>query len=298
MRPFRFGTNLRSLTDVAPFARWAEGAGFDALLLPDHLGGRLSPFVALAAVAAATERVRLGTYVLNVPFWNPALLAREIVTLDALSGGRFELGLGAGHMKAEFDRAGIPWEPFDLRCARVETFVDDLDRLLAEAADGAERGLAARRPTVMIGSSSDRLMRLAVRSADVVAHSGLRQVPQAALGTFRILSVDEQDERTAFVRAEAAAAGREAGEIEHAVLLQQVEITDDRDAALALLADDFEMPADALATTPFIAVGTAEQVADQLLAARDRFGFTYVTTHQPSAEALAQAVPLVRARES
>src|SRR3990170_3187087 len=108
MHAFRFGTNIRDAADVAGFARWAEDAGYDSLLLPDHLGVRLSPFATLAAVAAATERVRVGTCVINVPFWNPALLAREVATLDVLSGGRVELGLGAGHMKSEFDMAGIP----------------------------------------------------------------------------------------------------------------------------------------------------------------------------------------------
>jgi probable F420-dependent oxidoreductase len=304
MRPFRFGTNLRSVDGVADFARWAEGAGFDTLLLPDHLGVRLSPFVTLAAAAAATDRIGLGTYVLNVPFWNPAMLAREVVTLDAVSGGRFELGLGAGHMRSEFELAGIPWEPFDARCARVESFVADLDRLLVEAAgtdaDGAERGLHARRPTVLVGASSDRLLRLAVRSADVVAHTGLRQVRGAQPGTFRVMSAAEYDERTAFTRAEADAVGRPFDDLEHAVLLQRVEATDDRDAALARLADDFGDP-DAvglLSTTPFVAVGTPAQIADQLLAARERYGFTYITTHGPSAEALAQAIPLVRAGEA
>ena len=129
MRSFRFGTNLRSVDDVTGFARWAERAGFDSVLLPDHLGGP-GPFTTLAAVAAVTERVRVGTYVLNVPFWNTALLAREIATLDSISGGRVEVGLGAGHMKHEFELAGLPWESFDERCARVEQAIDDLQRLL------------------------------------------------------------------------------------------------------------------------------------------------------------------------
>ncbi|WP_425954647.1 TIGR03621 family F420-dependent LLM class oxidoreductase [Xylanimonas sp. McL0601] len=302
MRPFRFGTNLRSVDDAASFARWAEDAGFDALLLPDHLGVRLSPFATLAAAAAATERLALGTYVLNVPFWNPAMLAREIVTLDALSGGRFELGVGAGHMRSEFELAGIPWEPFDVRCARVEAFLADLDGLLAQAAgsgdDDAERGLRARRPSVLVGASSDRLLRLAVRRADVVAHAGLRQVRGAKLGTFRMLSAEEYDERIAFTRAEATAADRAFDDLEHAVLLQHVKVTDDRQAALTRLADDFETPAELLATTPFVAVGSEQQIADQLLAARERYGFTYVTTHRPSAEALAKVIPLLRGAEA
>lgn len=305
MHPFRFGTNIRDAADVAGFSRWAEDAGYDSLLLPDHLGVRLSPFATLAAVAAVTERVRVGTYVLNVPFWNPAMLAREVATLDVLSGGRVEVGLGAGHMKSEFDMAGIPWEPFDERCARVESFVGDLDRLLAEAVGDDEAGSAdeaagddgaPRRPPVMIGSSSDRLIRLAVRSADILAHTGLRQRRGAKLGTFRVMSDDEYDERTGFVRAEAEAAGRSFDDVEHAVLLQHVEVTDDRAGALRRLAEKFGDAgrAEELGRTPLIAVGTATQIVDQLLASRERHGFTYLTTHNPSAKELARLIPALR----
>src|SRR5512144_2211251 len=84
--------------DVLTAARDAEAAGFDVLNAPDHLGNT-APFAILAAAAAVTERIRLRTYVLDVYFWNSALLAREVATVDALSGGRLELGLGAGHMK-------------------------------------------------------------------------------------------------------------------------------------------------------------------------------------------------------
>ena len=109
MRPFRFGVNA-PLASSAPWAdtcRTIEEEGFDLLLCPDHLGAP-SPFAYLGAAARETTRLRLGTYVLNNEFWNPALLAREAATVDLLSGGRLELGLGAGHMKSEFDDAGIP----------------------------------------------------------------------------------------------------------------------------------------------------------------------------------------------
>lgn len=109
-RPFRFGVNLMS---PAPAGEWrakcrrAEELGYDVILAPDHLG-MPAPFPALVAAAEATERPRLGTFVLNAGFWNPALLAREVATTDALTDGRLELGLGTGYVQAEHETAGLP----------------------------------------------------------------------------------------------------------------------------------------------------------------------------------------------
>lgn len=109
-RPFRFGVNLLS---PAPADAWrakcrrAEELGYDVILVPDHLG-MPAPFPSLVAAAAATARPRLGTFVLNSGFWNPTLLAREVAGTDALTGGRLELGLGTGYIRAEHDAAGLP----------------------------------------------------------------------------------------------------------------------------------------------------------------------------------------------
>src|ERR1700749_3732732 len=111
MRPFRFSTNvfgLRSRDEFVAYCRDVEKFGFHTLFPPDHLGSP-SPFLPLVLATEVTERLRVGTMVLNVPFWNASLLAREVATTDVLTDGRFELGVGAGHMKWEFDAAGIDW---------------------------------------------------------------------------------------------------------------------------------------------------------------------------------------------
>lgn len=113
-RSFRFGVTLHTANSAADWrakARRAEALGYDVFLMPDHIGDTLPPLAALMAAADATERVHLGTFVLNNDFRNPLLLAREAAALQLLSGGRFELGLGAGHMESEYDAAGIPFEP-------------------------------------------------------------------------------------------------------------------------------------------------------------------------------------------
>src|SRR4051812_18547968 len=110
-RPFRFAVNLTAAAtdeDWRAKCRQAEELGYDVILVPDHLG-KVAPFPALVAAAQVTERPRLGTFVLNAGFWNPTLLAREVATVDALTGGRLELGLGAGYVQSEHDRAGLPF---------------------------------------------------------------------------------------------------------------------------------------------------------------------------------------------
>ena len=109
MRPFRFGLQLQAddPSEVAAEAAHAEMLGFDTVLVADHVGSDWSPTLSLAAAAAGTERIRLGTFVVNASLHNPLMLAREVATLDHLSGGRVELGLGAGHTPAEFDAAGV-----------------------------------------------------------------------------------------------------------------------------------------------------------------------------------------------
>src|SRR5215469_13757964 len=130
---FRFSTNifgLKSPADFAAYCRRVEELGYDTLFAADHLGSS-APFQMLVAAAAATSRLRLGTLVLNAPFWNPALLAREIATADILTGGRLEVGLGSGHMKWEFDEAGIEFEPFGARADTLASTISELSRLFA-----------------------------------------------------------------------------------------------------------------------------------------------------------------------
>ena len=143
-RPLRFGVSTSSAADRDEWrqrARQYEGIGFDTLVVADHLGGVLSPMTALLAAAEATERLRIGTFVLNNDFWSPLLLAREAVTLDQLSGGRLELGVGAGHAREEYEAAGLRYGPPAVRVARLAETVPVLRRLL----DGETRRSASPR---------------------------------------------------------------------------------------------------------------------------------------------------------
>ena len=156
MRDFRFSCNvfaIRSGGSFTEYCRTAERYGYDAIFTADHLGSP-APFSPLIAAAEATQRLRVGTLVLNIGFWNPHLLAREVATADLLTGGRLELGVGAGHMKWEFDAAGLPWRPLPERADMLEAALDELERIFAS--DGYPERNAANElletPFALIGT--------------------------------------------------------------------------------------------------------------------------------------------------
>jgi len=160
-RSFRFGVNL--LTS-APADEWrakcrrAEELGYDVILVPDHLG-MPAPFPALVAAAEATERPRLGTFVLNTGFWNPALLAREVATTDALTDGRLELGLGTGYVQAEHDTAELPFGSPGERVDHLLRTIEELDRLLGSP-EHQPRPVQKPRVPLLIGGNGKRLLEL------------------------------------------------------------------------------------------------------------------------------------------
>src|SRR5215470_20254165 len=153
MRDFRFSFNFFGITTRQAFVdqcREAEQYGYDTVFSADHLGIP-APFPLLVAAAEATHRLRIGTLVLNVPFWNPALLAREVATTDILTDGRLELGLGSGHMKWEFDEAGIGWQGPTARAAALERLIGELERYFSTELPKRGSGRSAPQPVQRVG---------------------------------------------------------------------------------------------------------------------------------------------------
>ncbi len=296
MRGFRFGCNIRSIRSgeaVADLARDAERRGYDALLVPDHLGrNRPAPFPTMVAAAGATDGLRVGPFVLNVGFWNPSLLAREAATTDQLTGGRLELGLGAGHMKSEFDAAGIPWQPFAERVDRFAATVDELDRLFADEQAGYDT-IQKPQPPLMIAGVGHGVLRLAARRADILGFTGILQAEGRPPGTFRLATAAECDERMRFFREEA---GPRASEIEVNVLVQRVAVTQDRWAAAERFVAEAGpgLTVEAILESPVLLIGTVRQIADQVLERRKRYGFSYVCVHEPDLAEFSRVIELLR----
>ncbi|MEU0968292.1 LLM class F420-dependent oxidoreductase [Streptomyces sp. NPDC005917] len=274
-RPFRFGVNLltpASADEWRAKCRRAEELGYDVLLVPDHLG-MPAPFPALVAAAGATERPRLGTFVLNAGFWNPVLLAREVATTAALTGGRLELGLGTGYVQAEHDRAGLPFGSPRERVDHLQRTVEELLR-----SEGC-------RVPLLIGGNGDRMLRLTAEHADIAAFAGARLAPGNTEGRLEPVTAEELDERVA--RYEELAAGR-GDAAERNLLVQIVAITDDPRSALAPFLDRrSELTLEQALALPTVLVGALEEVAGRVRALRERYGFSYLTVLEPYMEAFA-----------
>lgn len=309
---FRFSFTVFGLGSPAEFAatcRYAEQHGFDAVYTADHLGTP-SPFPTLVAAAAATRRLRVGTLVLNAAFWNPALLAREIATTDVLTDGRLEVGLGSGHMKWEFDAAGIPFEGFGRRTVRLAETIEEVGRILG--GDGypeqaalreafglpvlrplQRRGFDGHGPPLIVGGTGDRILRLAAERADIVSVAGAYQVAGAPPGTFRIGSASEIDARVQFAR---ACAGTRADQVEWHTLVQAVVVTEDRQAAAERLARQYGMAPTLVLGSPLVLIGTVDEIAAELRDNHARYGFTHITVHEPFLRAFAPVIERLRAQ--
>ncbi|MFI1483818.1 LLM class F420-dependent oxidoreductase [Streptomyces sp. NPDC020747] len=289
VRSFRFGVNLMSL---APADEWrakcrrAEELGYDVILAPDHLG-MPAPFPALVAAAEATERPRLGTFVLNAGFWNPALLAREVATTDALTGGRLELGLGTGYVQAEHETAGLPWGSPGERVDHLRRTVEELGRILDS--EGQQPRPVQERVPLLIGGNGDRMLRLTAEHADIAAFTAARTRDGGALEP---LAAEELGERVALYRK--LAAGR-AEPAELNLLIQIVTVTDDPGAAIQpWLSHIPHLTEQQVLEMPIVLVGTLDDIVERVRAQRDRFGFSYLTVLEPNMEAFAPVVARLR----
>jgi probable F420-dependent oxidoreductase len=272
-----FGVNVRAVESRDAFEELigrAEALGCGVLAAPDHLGAP-APFPVLAAAAAISPRLRLRTYVLNIGFWNPALLAREVATLDALSGGRVELGLGAGHMKSEHDEAGLPWLPAAERIAQLEASLLELRRRL-------------ERPVpIMVGAMSERGLSVAARHADIVGFSGLLQRRGEPPGTFTVASSRRTAERVEQVRREAGARRYRSDALLQAIVLDR----EPADAAAEIAASAPGLTAELLLDSPFVLLARdAAHAAEIVLERRTVYGFDSYTTHQSQLEALGEVI--------
>ena len=287
--PFRFGFQLSGehAADPVAAARRAEQLGFDIVLVSDHVGPGLAPMTTLAAIATATERIRLGTFVLNHDMRNPVQLAWEATSLDRLSGGRFELGLGAGHTPQEYAAVGIPMDPPVVRKARLIESLQVLRPLLSTRAGGSVdfrgeyldvRGADVGRPVhdrvpLLIGGNGARLLGAAGELADIVGLQGLGRTHDDGHRHDVRWTAAHLDDQIGQVR---AGAGDRFGNLEFNALVQVFSITDDRDGALREICDPRpDLPLADAAVIPYLMVGSVDEIVEQLHASRDRWGITY-----------------------
>ena len=302
VRPFRFGVTAPTPsggTDWVERARRVEQLGYSILVVPDHFRDHLAPVPALTAAALATTRLRVGSLVFSNDFRHPAVLAKEAATIDVLSGGRFELGLGGGWLRAEYDQTGIPFEAPGTRVERLEEAVTIIKGLLAgervtfagrhyTIADLEGRPTPVQRPhpPIAIGGGGRRTLSLAAREASIV---GL--VPRARRDGSGLDLSDLSDaatrEKLEWVR---SAAGARFDSLEINALIQAVVVADQRMTAADQLASRFKVAREVVLGTVYVAVGTIEEICETLRQRRERHGISYLTVFERDMEAFAPVV--------
>jgi probable F420-dependent oxidoreductase len=308
-RRLRFAVQLLAAPDGpgwATLARQAEDSGFDVVSLPDHLGEQFAPLPALTAAACATTRLRLSMFVLANDMRHPGVLAKEVATLDVLSGGRVELGLGAGWDRAEYAALGLPFDRPSVRIARLEEAVGAIRALLAGEAVSQQgehyqlQGLSVRpRPVqaggvpIVLGGGGRKMLSLAGRLGDIVsvaAENNGRNDP-SVLGPGITRAVVEN--QVGWVR---DAAGARFDRIELNLRVRMAAIGVDREEEARSGAVGMDCSADDLLGSPFCLLGRVDEVADQLLRTRDELGFSYFTISQRHMEQMAPVVERVAGR--
>jgi probable F420-dependent oxidoreductase len=301
--PFRFGVSVRraeSRADWREKARRAEALGYSVFLVPDHLADIMPPWVALAVAAEAAPTMRVGTFVLNNDLRHPALVAREAAALDLLTDGRLELGLGAGHMEAEYDQIGLRFDPSAVRVERLGEAIAIVKRLLAGEEvtfTGAHYRLAGHRvsptpvqrprPPLLLGGNSRRLLDLAGREADIVSFLGFSHRSGGREFDFGAFGEDGTAARIDIVR---NAAGSRFGELMLNAVVQRVVVTDNDRSAAADLAADAKLSVDEVLDSPYLLVGSVGAIADGLRARHERHGFTYWVVPEGVMDAFAPVI--------
>ena len=308
LRPFRFGvitSGAQSREEWVNKAQEIEQYGYTSLLVPDHLGEQFSPALALLAAAEATRALHVGSYVFANDFRSPVLLAREAATLDVLTDGRFELGLGTGYQRAEYEQAGLSYDPANIRVSRLEEALHVIKGLFGEEPvnfsgkyytinnlRGAPRPVQQPHPPLLVGGAGKRLLSLAAREADIVSLAA-RALPDGSGLEVADISPAATLQKIEWIR---QAAGARFDQLELNMIIFASVITENRDQAVQQLTTELKITADQVLATPHVLVGSIDQVCVDLQARREQYGISYISIFEPSMEAFAPVVARLNGR--
>jgi probable F420-dependent oxidoreductase len=319
-RPFRFGVQARlaqSRAQWAEMARRTEALGYHSLTMPDHLDGQLGPIAGLMAAADATTRLRVGHLVLANDYRHPAILAKELATLDLLSDGRLDLALGAGHDENDYRAMGLAFDSPGERIDRLEEALEIIYGLFGREPfsyegrhyrvrelDGQPKPSQPRVP-VLIGAGGPRMLRLAARHADIIGVNGTMRpgpvspgvltsdlpIPRISHASWLSMSAEQVDAKVALIRRSAGA--RMAG-IELSVRAFLTQVTSRLGALEEQLARELEVDRQFVRTSPFILAGSVARIAETLHERRERWGIAHVVVGAAEMESFAPVLEAVR----
>jgi probable F420-dependent oxidoreductase len=283
-------------------ARLIEDLGYSTFYVPDHFVDQpMAPIPTMAAVAAVTESLRVGSLVLCNDYKHPVVVATEIATIDLISEGRVELGIGAGWMTADYERSGISLDRPGTRIERLEESLEVLKGLFADGPfsyagkhytitelDGEPAPVQRPHPPIMIGGGGKKILSLAGRQADIVgiianASSGYMDSVLEA----RLLPASLTDEMLGWVR---DAAGDRYPDLEIQAMFSYAHVGDHLDAEMAQVAADIGVPTDDLLQIPVVMMGSVNEIVEKILARRERWDMSYFVVPADKAEEFAPVV--------
>ena len=302
-RPFRFGVQCKSATSAKEWqdlARKIEDLGYSTMTIPDHFDDQLAPTVALTAAATATESLRVGALVWCNDYRHPVVFAKEMATLDLLSDGRLELGIGAGWMVSDYEEAGMTYDRPGVRIDRMvesvhvlkglmgdEPFTYDGDHYQISNLNGTPKPVQKPHPPILIGGGGPRFLRLAGQLAEIVGIN-----PNLAAGVIdervgQDATAERYLEKLSWVK---EGAGDRFDDIELQVRTFFVVPTDDREGTAAAMAGAVGLTPEQALGSPLALVGTPDQMIETLVERRETFGFSYVVIGQDEIDAIAPVV--------
>ena len=305
MKRFRFGINARDAKSRAEWqdkARRIEDLGYSVLLVPDHLAAMLATIPAVISAADATKSLRVGTNVLNNDLRHPVLLAREAATMDLLTDGRLELGLGAGYMRLEYDQAGLPFDRGGVRVERLAEAVTIIKGLLGGREinfAGQHYRVTGRRiypppvqqphPPIIIGGNGPRLLTLAAKEADTVNLTGITFTQGGTAPNMSGWKAAGVDERVRLLRA--AAGVRYDRHLELGAQIQRVIVTDRRREVAEELQQTWkQLSVEEILEAPYVLIGTVDEMVEALQVRRERWAISCFVTFEQYLETLAPVV--------
>ncbi len=322
-RPFRFAAGGEGNRDeggarkFVALAQRAEEYGFDTFAIPDHLENQVGPLAALGALSQATSTIRLATTTLAAGLRHPVVLAKEATTIDVLSKGRLELGIGASWLREDFDAAGIWFGTPGERLAQVDEALTILDVLMrgqectfhgkyydVEKVVGAPRPRQGPRPPIMVGAGGPRMLEMAAKHADIISVA-TGSTPDGRL-KLSDMTMEKTVERVDRIR---QAAGERFEDIELNWTIATILVTDDRVSTAEMvlsaidsgfppnMAKDADLTVDDILSSPYIMVGSFEEIAEQIRLVRERTTMSYVGVFPTQMDAFAPVIPILREGE-
>jgi len=308
-RPFRFGVQANRADTAGAWrdlARRVEGAGYDVLTMPDHFTDQLAPVPALMSAADATSTLRVGALVWDNDYRHPVVLAKELATLDLLSEGRLELGLGAGWMISDYEQAGLPYDGPGVRIDRMVEGLHVIRRCFAgepfdfegthyriTGYNGQPRPAQQPSPPVLIGGGGPRMLSVAAQHADIVGINANMRAGVVGPDAFDSMTAASVDDKVAWARQQA---GDRVDRIEWNIRAFLVSVTDHPEQAVEAIAATLSVAPEVVRSSPFALIGPPDQLVDTLLERRQRWGFSYVIVGADDVESFAPVVARLAGR--